>query len=316
MSINDIKSKLPNNFLLMLEEVYTQKERDSIYLSFLKGRNTSFRINTLKGNKGDIIKEFKKNRLNPIDIINLPNTFFLKGQFENKIKRLNCYKNGEIYLQSISSLIPPLFIDYNKGVDILDMCSAPGGKCLYAYDLSQGTCNITANEPNDIRRQILNSNIIKQGAKINITPYNGKNIAKILNNKFDYILIDAPCSGEGILRFKKNSPSYLWNEDRIKKLVKLQKRLLRNGLELLKDEGCIIYSTCTLNPYENEFVISEILSKEKVELIPINREIIGFKDGISSYSGVKLSEELKKCIRIVPSEMVEGFFIAIIKKTK
>ncbi|MGL4773859.1 MAG: RsmB/NOP family class I SAM-dependent RNA methyltransferase [Clostridium sp.] len=315
MSIADVKNKLPNDFLDMLEEVYSQSERDLIYRSFEKGRYTSFRINTLKGQVPNILKEMKRNKINPIDIIDLPNAFYIKGHVENIIKKLECFKNGEIYMQSISSMIPSILVGSKENIKILDMCAAPGGKSLYIACLLNEKCEIISNEPNDIRREILRHNIIKQGANcIKITPYDGRKISKELNEKFDYILIDAPCSGEGILRVDKKSKNYNWNIKRINNFSKIQKKLIKNALSLIKDNGVIIYSTCTLNPYENEEVIEYFLNSNEVTVCNIEEQIQCSKIAITTFMGKEYNNKISKCIRIIPSEYTEGFFIAKLKK--
>lgn len=218
-------------------------------------------------------------------------------------------------MQSISSMLPPLTI-LNEGFkEFIDICAAPGGKSLYLASLLNNKCNIISNEPNDIRREVLNYNVKKQGAdSIKITPYDGRFILKNIKETFDCAILDVPCSGEGTLKIRREGPALKYSLKKINNYSKLQRKLLKNAIDMVKVGGVVVYSTCTLNPMENELVISEILKEGRVAIEEIAFNIKGVKSGITAFYGLSFNKEVSKAIRIVPSEFLEGFFVAKLRK--
>lgn len=318
MSIKEVKNNLPKELIEILENIFTDGQLDSIYRSYYRGRNTTFRINTLKGNSKEVMDELSNNKIKAINHPVLKKAFIAKGIKESTIRRLNAYKNGKIYLQNLSSMLPPLFLDLKEGLVILDMCAAPGGKSLYMADLTKNKATILANDVNEIRRERLNYNIEKQGAdSIIVLGADGCTIGKRLNKYFDRILLDVPCSGEGIITLKENKVYKGWNEKKVALCSKLQKKLFDSAYNALKPGGIMVYSTCTLNPFENEEIIEYALKKyPDMKLEEIDLELSNLIRGLSEYKEKIYSEEIKKSIRIIPNENMEGFFIAKLIKSK
>lgn len=316
MSIKEVKKYLPKELIEILEKIYSTKQLDTIYRSFYSGRNTSFRVNNLKGNQSEIMEELMNNKIKAVNHPILKNAFIVKDKKENALRKLEVYKYGKIYLQNISSMLPPLFLDLKEDNVILDMCAAPGGKSLYMADLINNKATILANDVNEVRRERLNYNIEKQGAYSVIAfGSDGCTIGKRLNKYFDRILLDAPCSGEGTLKI--NSSKYLssWSKRKVELASKLQKRLIDSAYNALKAGGIMVYSTCTLNPFENEEVINYALGKYRdLSLDKIDINLPNIIRGITSYEDKTYSDELKKAIRIIPNDYMEGFFIAKLLK--
>lgn len=316
MSIKEVKKYLPKELIEILEKIYSTKQLDTIYRSFYSGRNTSFRVNNLKGNQSEIMEELMNNKIKAVNHPILKNAFIVKDKKENALRKLEVYKYGKIYLQNISSMLPPLFLDLKEDNVILDMCAAPGGKSLYMADLINNKATILANDVNEVRRERLNYNIEKQGAYSVIAfGSDGCTIGKRLNKYFDRILLDAPCSGEGTLKI--NSSKYLssWSKRKVELASKLQKRLIDSAYNALKAGGIMVYSTCTLNPFENEEVINYALGKYRdLSLDKIDINLPNIIRGITSYEDKTYSDELKKTIRIIPNDYMEGFFIAKLLK--
>lgn len=312
MSIKEVKNYLPKELIEILENIYTTRQLDDIYKSFYSGRNTSFRINNLKGDAGEVIEELRINKIKPFNHPVIKNAFIVKDKKESVLRKLDVYKYGKIYLQNISSMFPPLFLDLKEDIVVLDMCAAPGGKSLYMADLTNNKATILANDLNEIRRERLNYNIEKQGATSIISlSSDGCTIGKRLNKYFDRILLDAPCSGEGIIKLTAQKSFASWNMKKVELASRLQKKLIDSAYHALKSGGVMVYSTCTLNTLENEEVIDYAIEKYedlRLEFIEINlpnviRGKTKFKDKI-------YNEELYKTIRIIPNGYMEGFFIA------
>ena len=312
MSIKEVKNCLPKELIEILEQIYTTKQLDDIYKSFYRGRSTSFRINSLKGNSREVMEELRSNKIKVFNHPIIKNAFVVKDKKESALRKLEVYKYGKIYLQNISSMFPPLFLDLKEDIVILDMCAAPGGKSLYMADLTNNKATILANDLNDLRRERLNYNIEKQGATSIISlSSDGCTIGKRLNNYFDRILLDVPCSGEGVIKLNSQKLFSSWNRKKVELASRLQKKLIDSAYHALKSGGVIVYSTCTLNTLENEEVINYAIDKYKdlkLEFIEIN--LPNVIRGKTTFNDKQYNEELYKAIRIIPNEYMEGFFIA------
>ncbi|KAJ3320786.1 hypothetical protein HDV06_004797 [Boothiomyces sp. JEL0866] len=223
---------------------------------------------------------------------------------------LDLYRNGNITFQSLSSMIPPYCMELKEGDTVLDVCAAPGGKSLLILEMIKNGLLI-CNEIDKHRLKRLQTNIdrmVPDKYLNNIQIIHG-NGARIKNKQFDKILVDVPCSGEGIFNIEDESSFVGWSIQNCKKRQSLQKKLLMNTIPLLKPNGIVVYSTCTLNTIENEQVVEYLLQQYpfmKLQEMEIND---GFLDGCST------SKDLSKCKRVLPSDTYQGFFIAKFKKT-
>ena len=227
---------------------------------------------------------------------------------------------GYYYIQEISSMMPILALNPKENELILDLCAAPGSKTSYIAAKMKNSGTIIANDKTLDRIKILIANLGKLSiTNTIITRMDGIKLCnklKKLNFKFDKILLDVPCSGEGTLRSSVKAFT-MWNIHMIKKLSSLQKKLLLNAIPLLKKEGTLIYSTCTHAPEENEEVISFAL--EKVPSLKLEKIDLPLKTrkGIGEWEGKKFNKEVNKCVRIYPQDNnTEGFFIAKLKNEK
>lgn len=230
---------------------------------------------------------------------------------------------GYYYVQELASMLPVISLSPKPHERILDLCASPGSKTTQAAAMMKNTGNIIANEVSIGRIIILCSNLERCAvANTIVTKKEGAAFCqKVLKYnpelKFDKILVDAPCSGEGTLRSTPKTYS-LWNINTVKSLSTLQKRLFKEAFKTLKVGGEIIYSTCTHAPEENEEVVSEILDyfKDAIEILPTNLPI-KTREGIAKWGEKEYNEKVKKCSRIYPQDNdTEGFFVSKFKKIK
>ena len=292
---------IPQFLVDKLLNEYGKELTNKILDGYSKKRPTTFRVNTIKSSNEKVKYELKMRNIEYEESNVIDNAFILK---DIKIDELNIYKSGEIYVQSLSSMLPPIVLDPKEGNDILDMAAAPGGKTTQIAALTNNKANITACELNNIRAERLKYNIEKQGAT---SVYIMKTDSRKINDffSFDKVLLDAPCSGSGTLNI--NDVNLNFTEALIKKSIKSQKALLDKALKILKLNHEMVYSTCSILKEENEEVVLEMLKKHNAEIVPIK-----LKD-------VKklplLPTTIKGTICLYPNELYEGFFIAkIIKK--
>ena len=280
-----------------LSSIYTKDEYNKIIDGYSKIRYTTFRVNTLKSNIDEITSILNNNNIT-YEISNIyDNAIILKDNYD--IRALDIYNEGKIYIQSISSMLPPLYMDLNDNDSVLDMTAAPGGKTSLIATLKD--VKITAIEKNKIRCDRLKYNLDKLGVKrVTVLNEDARNIDPLF--KFDKILLDAPCSGTGTLNI---SDLDTFDEELITRSVKVQEILLNKAIELLKVGGSLLYSTCSILPIENEEQMKKVLSKGNVKLVPLDSKDLPV-----------LPNSLEGTITVLPTKKFEGFFISKLEKIK
>ena len=252
----------------------------------------TIRVNSFKTNRDDLIKNLSQigfeieettydnalNVLNPNGIIDTE--YFEKGHF---------------YVQDLGSILVSSFLNPRKDSKVLDLCAAPGGKTTHLSEIMDNTGEIVACDKSKGKINLIKENAQRLGCK-NISPM--INDARVLNdefvNKFDYVLVDAPCSGTGLYRKK---PDIKWNKgiDDLKDLGKIQLEILNNAKEYVKNQGLLLYSTCSLSKIENEDVIENFLRENK------NFKIKKLRD--------------KEVLKLFPSvDGSDGFSICLLEK--
>ncbi len=222
---------------------------------------------------------------------------------------------GLFYIQSLSSMLPPLILEPSPGELILDIASAPGSKTTYIAQLMDNKGIIIANDVSYERLKVLTHQVERLGViNTGITQTDGNRFGSVLPEIFDCALVDAPCSSLGIIS-KANEVLNWWNFDEVRRLSNKQQQLLSSAIKSVKPGGIIVYSTCTLTAEENEMVIDFAIKKFPVEVEEISYKRIDFSEGLTYYDGVKFDDSLRKTIRIYPFiSNTEGFFIAKLRK--
>ena len=256
LSINEIKRRLPKEFIEELYEVYTPITVDKILTGMTDDRYTTLRVNTLKYDIYSLMNIFKENNVKFERVPWFKDALIVKNAREKDIQKLDIYEKGYIYFQSLSSMVPPLVLNPRPGESVLDMTAAPGSKTTELAMLMENKGEILANELDKIRYERLKFNVQMQGANIvQVINRRGEKLGDEYESKFDKVLLDTPCSGEG--RFIATSPQTYrnWSLKNVNTLVKLQKKLFESGYKALKSGGELVYSTCTINRFENEFIL-------------------------------------------------------------
>lgn len=294
---------IPEFLLEKLESEYGKQIAKQIVAGYSAKRPTTFRVNTLKCTKQEIIEELKQLQY-AFEEECVPNSFVFYEPKE-KLEEMSIYQEGKIYVQNLSSMLPAILLNPQEHTDILDMAAAPGGKTTMIAALTNNNANITACEMNAIRAERLKYNIEKQGAS---SVYLLKEDARKLNSffSFDQILLDAPCSGSGTLNMMDQNIEKYFTKTLIERITKTQEQLLKKALKLLKPGHEMIYSTCSILKEENEEILQKILKNKEAEIVPFT---IGEKRNIP-----QLPSNIDGVLTIAPSERFEGFFIARIKK--
>lgn len=258
---------LPQKFLDDMKEILKDEYEDFIK-SYEEPKTTGLRVNTLKISKEDLIN------LNLFKLDQIP--WAEEGlYYDEKIDRPGknpLHEAGAYYLQepSAMSVVPRAGIKENDKV--LDMCAAPGGKSTYILSKLNDTGLLVSNEINPIRIKALGENLERFGAKnCIITNTDSNNLRKVFNGYFDKVIIDAPCSGQGMFR-KDEVAIKDWSYEKVLECQSIQREIIRDGYDMLKNEGILVYSTCTFTKEENENIINEFIEEnENAKLIEMHR---------------------------------------------
>lgn len=300
-----MEKHVPEFLIEMLNQQYGEEITSKILEGYSQKRMVTFRVNTLKTSIEKVEEVLKNNNIEFEKVSWSDVAYIVKNVREDTFKELEVYKKGEIYLQSLSSMLPPIVLEPKENTDILDMCAAPGGKTTELASLTNNNANITACELNKIRVEKLKYNIEKQGAtSVYIMQEDSRKINDFFS--FDNILLDAPCSGSGTLNVEDVNLEKTFTEKLIEKSQKSQLELLNKAVKILKQGQEMVYSTCSILNVENEEIVSKILKNNEVEIVPI--EFKG-KEELPL-----LPTKIDGTLCVMPTELYEGFFIAKIRK--
>ncbi|GAG92944.1 unnamed protein product [marine sediment metagenome] len=225
------------------------------------------------------------------------------------------YLQGLYYIQSVAPMLPSLILDPKPNDVVIDMCAAPGGKATHLAQIMNNQGNLILIERNIKRISALEINLRRMGISNSIViNEDAVNLSK-MNLKANKILLDAPCTGEGLIRQDPSRKRSKTIKD-IKKLSQIQKKLLNSGLASLNPGGQLLYSTCSIAPEENELVLDDVLkdnSEFSIVKMPGNYGI----EGLTEFNGKTLREDIKFSQRLYPHlHNTIGFFISLIEKIK
>lgn len=304
-------AELPALFIQRLRDILSSSSFDSVLKSFYASRILSGRVNTLKTDVNFVWDFFRKHHVAFVSIPWYPEAFVIEDLTQEEFSCLDLVREGRIYQQSLSSMLPVLILDPKPGERVLDMCAAPGSKATQMAALMKNEGEIICLEKVRKRYYKLKSVIELLGAQ-NIHSYCLDARWFKAKDLFDKILVDAPCSSEG--RFKTEDPktSAFWSFRKIKELQRKQRGLLLGGLRLLKKGGELIYATCTFAPEENEEVVDWALKKMDGHCRLLLFELPGVDTYpiLARWQNKTFSPSLSAAKRIFPNGRMEGFFIA------
>ena len=307
MTLAQIKSKMPLEFIEEIYKNFSPRIADKILIGMSEKRLTTLRVNTIKFNMEDLLKILQKENIEYENVEWYNDALIIKNADEKKIQNLDIYTNGYIYLQSLSSMIPPIILNPKKGEKVLDLTAAPGSKTTQMAAMMENDGYILANELDKIRCERLKYNVNMQGAEIvEVINMTGENVGEKYPNAFDKVLLDVPCSGEGRFLVSDEKTYKNWSTKQVQDLVEIQKQLFESAVKTLKVGGEMVYSTCTLNLKENEEIVNYAIKNLNVKVGEIN---IGLKDKAKGISK-GYDSSLKNTIRVLPNKYQEGFFVA------
>lgn len=293
----------------LLGEEYSQYSK-----GFEKGYGQTLRVNQLKTEPAEILRRF------PVKPVSWCETgFYYEG--EDRLSLHPYYYGGVYYLQEPSAMAPAAFLPVKPGDRVLDLCAAPGGKTTALAGKLRGKGVLIANDISISRCKALLKNMEMAGVKnAMVTCESPEKLHRYFRGYFDCILVDAPCSGEGMFR-REPSMAADWSPEEVERYSSIQKEILSLAADMLRPGGYLLYSTCTYSPEENEQVVETLLQGEKgfrvVEIPECTEEFCrknGVDQGHPEWSVTK-EEQLKHCRRFWNHRVRgEGQFAALLQK--
>ena len=305
----NIKEKFAERYKSLLGKKY------DIFIKYsLTFPRRSLRVNTLKIS----VEELKKRLEKKWELTQIPwckQGFWIRHKKGDRrdIGNLIEHQLGFFHVQESASMIPPLVLEPKPHELVLDMCASPGSKSTQIAIMMKNKGLLVTNDYKGMRLKPLGINLQKAGLTNTLTTLMDGN--RFRGFQFDRILVDAPCSGTGTIR-KSLKTLKIWNPNMIKRLSMTQKSLIETGFNNLKKEGILVYSTCSMEPEENEEVVSFLL--EKYDNAKIQEIVLKIKRSkpITEFNNKKYHKDVDKCLRIWPQDNdTEGFFVARIKKS-
>lgn len=286
-------------------------DNDAFLASLQTHTPKSFRVNTIKATR-ELIRE----RFNGygFSIRHVPwyEDAFISGNLN--ISETIEHALGHIYIQELSSMLPPLLIrdELQDARLVIDATAAPGSKTTQLAALMENKNTIIANDVDASRVQTLRSAVERLGAVNAIITKSDFRLFPLY--QADVVLLDAPCSAEGTIRDNADALS-MWSLERIKRFASLQKQLIVRAFDVLRPGGILLYSTCTFAPEENEAVVSHLLEKRKGALEKIEFGGVRFADGIREWDNGPFPSGITRTVRLWPHHNnTGGFFIAKVRK--
>ena len=298
---------VPAYLAQLLRAQYGEETAERIAQGYAAQRVVTLRANPLKTDAQTVRERLAAQDIETSPVPWYADAMIVRGAREDALTGLDLYERGEIYLQSLSSMIPPLLLGARPGENVLDMAAAPGGKTTQIAALTGNQAMVTACEMNKIRAERLRYNVQRQGAtRVTVMNIDSRNLDDLFS--FDRILLDAPCSGSGTVQLGSPRSKGQFSREFLSRTTKQQEALLHKALRLLRP-GCeMIYSTCSVLAQENEEIVSRVLRKTGALIVPL--ELAAFD------SVPRLSVSIPGTLCVAPDELHEGFFVAKIRRMK
>jgi 16S rRNA (cytosine1407-C5)-methyltransferase len=220
---------------------------------------------------------------------------------------------GSIYIQNPSSYVAAKVLRPQPGEEVLDLAAAPGGKTIAMAAMMNNQGRIAAVEPVRGRFHHLRANVARCGVRIaEFYQKDGRKVGALVPQRFDRVLLDAPCSSESRMRWSEPDTYRHWSLKKVKECQRKQKGLLRSAFESLKPGGRLLYCTCSFGPEENELVVAHLLRRSTAVLLPVTVAAPKQVAGLTAWRGKALPADMARTVRILPDQCWDGFFLALL----
>jgi tRNA (cytosine49-C5)-methyltransferase len=313
------KPMLPADFTERFHQLCPSALLPAALQSFEDAKLTSFRLNTLRDSEA-VLQKLRDAGLEfeAVDWAhkNSVQAFQLSSQMREKLTHSSAAEQGDIYIQSLSSMLAPIILQPESKDWVLDLAAAPGGKTILMAEMMENQGQISAVEPVRNRFFRLKANVERLGiSNTRFYMKDGRAVGRLKPDSFDKVMLDAPCSSESRFRSNDEKSYQHWNLKKVAESAKKQKRLILSGFDALKPGGMMVYCTCSFSPEENELIVNHLLKKrEQARMKPIPVEIDTMTPGLTEWQNKALHPDCALSRRIWPDIQMDGFFLALIEK--
>lgn len=294
-------------FCLRLQQMYGSQIAADIVTSMRAVAHRCFWINPLRPSS------LTGADFGAVAIDELPDVFCVG--MDNPITQRSAAENGELYIQNPASFFAVRVLAPTENEEVLDLAAAPGGKTIAMAARMQNTGRIAAVEPIRGRFHRMQANLSRCGVT-NVQFYlrDGRGVGRAVPERFDRVLLDAPCSSESRMRWQDPKTYQHWSLRKVRETQRKQRSLLRSAYAALKPGGVLVYCTCSFAPEENEVVVDSLLGKSDAQLLSIDGAPRNSLPGLTHWAGKNLRPELTLSRRILPNSIWDGFYLARIAK--
>lgn len=245
-----VKYSMPEWLIEKWQKQYDKTQLEEMFQAFLEKSATSIRVNTEKTTKEELRKELEAEQITVMENEEVPNALYIDGY--DFLSGITAFQEGKFYVQDVSSMLVSLWAEPKEGAQVIDVCAAPGGKSIHMAELLHGTGMVEARDLTEYKVSLIEENIERCGlANIRAKQADARVLEEDSVGKADIVIADLPCSGLGVIG-KKPDIKYKMSEAKCVELAALQREILHTVQNYVKSGGVFMYSTCTINPQENE----------------------------------------------------------------
>lgn len=308
---------LPDEFVARLRQIIPAGHYEPAIASFAVSKPVGLRVNRSLTSV-DVVQEELANLGIPFEPLSwFPSVGLVPAEHRGQLTRMPMFADGKVYIQNPSSLLAALQVDALPGQQVLDLAAAPGGKTLVLAECMQHIGYLAAVERVRARFFTLQRVLREHGVRIARTFLaDGRTIGRKTPNRFDRVLLDAPCSGEARFQTNDERTFQFWSMRKIQEQSRKQRGLLASAIQATKPGGTIVYSTCSFAPEENECIVDDALLRfgDTVELVPMDLPIQNVTPGLSQWRDRILNATIALTQRILPTESMDGLYLAKFRK--
>jgi len=300
-----------------LQEIVGKSNFDSVVDSFSAPKLTSFRVNTIKASSDSVLSALLSLGVSASQVDWCTEAFTIAAEDRKTLTHSELAESGEIYVQGLSSIFATTVLAPDPDQWNLDLASAPGGKASHMAALMDNRGKLSVVEPIKPRMYRLADNLKRLGVSISRTYLmDGRKVGRKVPDRFDCVMLDAPCSGDSRIRFDKPDSWKFWSHRKVREQARKQKGLIVSAFESLKPGGTLLYCTCSFSPEENEAIVSYLMEKTEGEAkpLPIDMPFENWMPGMTSFGKLEFDDSVKLSRRILPNGRFDAFFMAKFEK--
>lgn len=309
-------SNLPEAFLSRLADIFPA-HYPALIGSFAQIRPLCLRRNAAVIDSSQARAELQQLGINFQQLAPFNDSYLIAPQQREHALASDYYQQGHFYAQGLASQLAVLALDPQRDEEVLDLCAAPGGKTAYICGLMQGSGRVAAVEQSKSRFFKLKNTLTWQQLN-NVQAYHkdGIKLWRKVAERFDRVLLDAPCSSEARFRSGESKSFQHWSVKKVKDMAKKQRALAYSAFHCLKPGGRLTYSTCSFAVEENEAVIDGLLQRfgDRLRVENIDFDLPNLLPGITQWGKKQFHPDVSKALRVLPNELMTGFFICNLRK--